>query len=94
MLSAYILNQVIGVTLVLSGTAFYPTDPQALQAFGITAVQDQTFGGGVMWVPGEIVYAGTIFVLVMQLVDEEEPVRGIAELYPHDSTESESDGEI
>lgn len=78
-LGVYIVNQVLGVTLVLAGTAFYPSDPQLLE---ITAVQDQIFGGGVMWVPGEIVYAGTIFVLVMQLVDEEEPVRGIAELYP------------
>lgn len=90
-LSVYVVNQVIGVTLVLAGTAFYPSDPQALRVLGITAVQDQTFGGGVMWVPGEIVYAGTIFVLVMQLVDEEEPVRGIAELYPHESADADDE---
>lgn len=88
-LSAYVVNQVIGVTLVLAGTSFYPTDPQVLQALGITAVQDQTFGGGVMWVPGEIVYAGTIFVLVMRLVDEKEPVRGVAELYPRESADTD-----
>lgn len=92
-LSAYVVNQAIGVTLVLASTAFYPSDPQTLSALGITAVQDQTVGGGIMWVPGEIVYAGTIFVLVMQLVDEEEPVRGIAELYPDEIESTDGDSE-
>lgn len=90
-LSAYVVNQAIGVILVLAGTAFYPSDPETLRMFGVTTVQDQAFGGGIMWVPGEIVYAGTIFVLVMQLVDEEEPVRGITELYPHDSEDTDGD---
>lgn len=92
-LSAYVVNQVFGVILVLAGTSFYPSDPETLRMFGITAVQDQTLGGGVMWVPGELVYAGTIFVLVMHLVDEEEPVRGVAELYPRESADTDGDAE-
>jgi putative membrane protein len=54
---------VLGALLVMARQSWYPSDDATLQQFGLTALEDQQFGGLVMWVPCGVIYAGAALAL-------------------------------
>ena len=80
-LAAYAQNEVLGVGLTLIQQPLYASHLNVTRPWGLSALADQMIGGAIMWIPGELIYAGTMMALLMRLLDEGEPVRGVFELY-------------
>lgn len=93
---AYVQNQVLGVGIILLGRALFHAPGEA-RLWGIPPLQDQSLGGAVMWVPGELTYAATAIVLVTRLLgvgqEGREPFRGVAQIY-EDSEVIYEDSEV
>ena len=85
LLIAYAQNEVLGVGITLIQQPLYASHQTGLpHPWGLTPLQDQALGGAIMWIPGEFIYAGTIMTVLMRLLDEGEPIRGVFEFYPMD----------
>jgi cytochrome c oxidase assembly factor CtaG len=67
LLFADIVNTALSAFFVFSGTLLYPSYA-AVRAGGISAQEDQTLAGLIMWVPGSLVYLVPTFVLMVQLL--------------------------
>ena len=66
LLFADIVNTVLSAFFVFSGRILYPSY-QTMQVAGMSARDDQTLAGLIMWVPGSLVYLVPTFVLVIGL---------------------------
>jgi cytochrome c oxidase assembly factor CtaG/polyferredoxin len=66
LLFADILNTALSAVFVFSGHLLYPSYA-AVRASHLSALEDQSIAGLIMWVPGSIVYLVPAFVLVMGL---------------------------
>jgi cytochrome c oxidase assembly factor CtaG len=66
LLFADILNTALSAVLVFSGNLLYPSYA-AVRASHMSALEDQSLAGLIMWVPGSIVYLVPAFVLVVGL---------------------------
>jgi cytochrome c oxidase assembly factor CtaG/polyferredoxin len=67
LLAADILNTGLSVVFVFSGNLIYPSYG-AVRATHLSALDDQSLAGLLMWVPGSVVYLVPVFVLVMGLL--------------------------
>lgn len=72
LLLADFVNTALSALFVFSGKLLYPSY-SAVQMSGISAVQDQTFAGAIMWVPGEIFYLIPVVVIAMRLLSPTRP---------------------
>lgn len=54
--STGIYTSILGALLTFSHTLWYPAYAETVQAWGLTAIEDQQIGGLIMWVPGGVVY--------------------------------------
>lgn len=85
LLVAYAQNEVLGVGLTLVQQSLYASHQTGFpHPWGLSPLQDQSLGGAIMWIPGEFIYAGSIMTVLMRLLDEGEPIRGVFEFYPTD----------
>ncbi len=66
LLLADILNTGLSVIFVFSGKLIYPSY-NVVRATQFGALEDQSLGGLIMWVPGSVVYLVPAFILVMSL---------------------------
>lgn len=66
LLFADILNTAISAFFVFSGHLLYPTY-EAVRASSLSAQDDQTLAGLIMWVPGSLIYLVPAFVLAMRI---------------------------
>lgn len=66
LLFADIVNTALSAFFVFSGRVLYPSYA-VLHAGGLSAQDDQTLAGAIMWVPGSIIYLVPAFVLVVRL---------------------------
>lgn len=76
-LGAYVANQVLGIALILT----------RVPLFNSLGLWDQSLGGAVMWVPGEITYATLTMLLLARLLAPRkgaEPFRGVSNIYDFD----------
>ena len=64
---ADIQNTALSAALVFSERILYPTYLTVPRVWGISALDDQTTAGVMMWVPGSLVYLVPVGLLVMQL---------------------------
>jgi len=76
-------NTALGMALTVPDRAFYPHYVSAAARLGISAVDDQAFGGGLMWSMGHM-YLLPILVILYALAHESE--------HEHDATPDASDG--
>jgi cytochrome c oxidase assembly factor CtaG/polyferredoxin len=80
-----IVNTVIAAFFVFSGTLLYPSYAM-VRAGSMTALEDQSLAGLIMWVPGSIVYLVPAFVFMGRLVSgqrrREIPVVRVRKLAP------------
>jgi len=67
LLFADIVNTVIAAFFVFSGTLLYPSYAVA-RAGAMTALEDQSLAGLIMWVPGSVVYLLPAFVFMARVV--------------------------
>jgi cytochrome c oxidase assembly factor CtaG len=67
LLLADILNTALSAALVFSERVLYPTYLTVPRVWGITALDDQTAAGVMMWVPGSLVYLLPVGLLTMRL---------------------------
>jgi cytochrome c oxidase assembly factor CtaG/polyferredoxin len=67
LLFADIVNTALSAFFVFSGRLLYPSYA-AVQASGLSAQDDQTLAGLIMWVPGSLVYLVPAFVLMVRLL--------------------------
>jgi cytochrome c oxidase assembly factor CtaG len=61
-----ILNTALSAFFVFSGTLLYPAY-ETVRASGMSAQEDQTIAGLIMWVPGSIIYLVPAFVIAVRL---------------------------
>src|SRR6185437_14643198 len=66
LLFADILNTAISAFFVFSGHLLYPTY-EAVRASSLSAQDDQSLAGLIMWVPGSLIYLVPAFVLAMRI---------------------------
>jgi putative membrane protein len=59
----------LGALLTLSATAWYPSYAATAPAWGLDALEDQQFGGLVMWVPAGLIYVVCGLVLGARWID-------------------------
>ncbi len=83
--AAYVHNEVLGVGLTLIRQPIYAFYERVVPPWNLAPATDQALGGAVMWIPGEFIYAATLMVLLMRLLEEKEPYRGTYESYPMSS---------
>jgi cytochrome c oxidase assembly factor CtaG/ferredoxin len=74
LLFADIVNTIIAAFFVFSGTLLYPSYA-VVRAGSMTALQDQSLAGLIMWVPGSIVYLAPAFVFMARVVSGEREQR-------------------
>lgn len=67
LLAADIVNTALSAFFVFSGRVLYPSYA-AIHASSMSAQDDQTLAGLIMWVPGSIVYLIPAFVIAMRLL--------------------------
>ncbi len=67
LLAADLLNTGLSAAFVFSGRVLYPSY-EALHASSMSAQDDQTLAGLIMWVPGSLVYLIPAFVFAMRLL--------------------------
>ncbi|MGA8029471.1 MAG: cytochrome c oxidase assembly protein, partial [Bryobacteraceae bacterium] len=67
LLVADVLNTALSAFFVFSGRLLYPTY-EAVRASRMSAQEDQTIAGLIMWVPGSIIYLVPAFVIAMSLL--------------------------
>ena len=67
LLSADIVNTALSAFFVFSGRLLYPAY-STVHLSGVSAQDDQILAGGIMWVPGSLVYLLPAFVFAMRVV--------------------------
>jgi cytochrome c oxidase assembly factor CtaG len=77
LLLADILNTALSAFVVFSGRLLYPAY-EAVRGSRLSAQQDQTIAGLIMWVPGSIIYLVPAFVIVVRLLSGTQLRRQVA----------------
>ncbi|MFL6350946.1 MAG: cytochrome c oxidase assembly protein [Bryobacteraceae bacterium] len=77
LLLADILNTALSAFFVFSGRLLYPAY-EAVRGSTLTAQEDQTIAGLIMWVPGSIIYLVPAFVIVVRLLSGATITRQVA----------------
>ena len=65
--ATWMVCDLLGALLALSGAAWYPAYAVSSQTWGISAVEDQRLGGLVMWITGGVFYACAMLVTFIRL---------------------------
>ena len=65
--TTWMVCDLLGAMLALSGAAWYPVYAQSAQAWGMSAVEDQRLGGLVMWIAGGVFYGVAMLVSFVRL---------------------------
>jgi cytochrome c oxidase assembly factor CtaG len=60
----------LGVWLTFASHPVYPHYTTVPRLWGLSVLQDQMFGGVIMWVPGSMMYVVAAVVLVWQILQE------------------------
>jgi cytochrome c oxidase assembly factor CtaG/ferredoxin len=76
------VNTGLSAFLVFSKHVVYPTYALAPRLWGISALGDQAVAGGIMWVPGSIVFLVPAVVVAMKALDSGRAVRPSSYLRP------------
>jgi cytochrome c oxidase assembly factor CtaG len=79
---ADLVNTGLSAFLVFSKHVVYPTYAAAPRLWGISALGDQAAAGGIMWVPGSIVFLVPAVVVAMKALDSGRAVRPSTYLHP------------
>ncbi len=66
LLFADVVNTVLSAFFIFSGRILYPSY-EGVRASGLNPQDDQTIAGGIMWVPGSLVYILPAIVIAMRL---------------------------
>lgn len=69
---ATLQNTALSALLGLSGRVLYPYYTTVPRLFGLTALEDQTIGATVMWIPGGMMYVIATLLLLNSYLNEEE----------------------
>ncbi len=75
LLLADLVNTGLSAFLIFSRHVVYPTYALAPRLWGTSALGDQAVAGGIMWVPGSIVYLIPAVVVAMKALDSGRAVR-------------------
>ncbi len=78
---AYAQNEILGLGLTLMRRPVYDFYEVITPPWGLSPLADQALGGATMWIPGEMIYAVVIMGLLMRLLEEPRPYRGVYEVY-------------
>ena len=65
--SADLINTALSAFFIFSGKLLYPTY-EAMRIGGLTAREDQTLAGAIMWVPGSLIYLLPAVGIVMRML--------------------------
>lgn len=79
---ADLVNTGLSAFLIFSSQVVYPTYALAPRLWGTSALGDQAVAGGIMWVPGSIVYLIPAVVVAMKALDSGRAVRPSSYLRP------------
>ena len=82
LLLADLVNTGLSAFLIFSRHVVYPTYALAPRLWGTSALGDQAVAGGIMWVPGSIVYLIPAVVVAMKALDSGRAVRPSSALRP------------
>jgi cytochrome c oxidase assembly factor CtaG len=69
LVAADLINTVQSAVLSFSGHVLYPTYESAPRLLGLSALDDQTLAGVIMWVPGSIVFLLPAVLLTVRLFE-------------------------
>ena len=69
---AWMPNSLLGAGLTLSRGVLYPHYLQTAQTYGIDAAVDQQLAGLIMWVPGDLLFAIIMILLLVAFMQHEE----------------------
>lgn len=61
-------NMLLGVALSFAETPIYPYYASLPRLYGLSVMDDQTWGGLIMWIPGSMMYVMAALVLVARLL--------------------------
>ncbi len=79
---ADLVNTGLSAFLVFSNHVVYPSYALAPRLWGISALGDQAVAGGIMWVPGSLVYLIPAVAVAMKALDSGSAVRPSSHLRP------------
>lgn len=79
--AAYVQNQLLGLSITLARRPIYRFYEETTSPWGLPPLVDQTFGGATMWIPGELIYVMVMMGLLVRLLDEPRPYRGVYQAY-------------
>ena len=65
-------NMLLGVWLTFASQPVYPHYTTVPRLWGLSVLQDQMFGGVIMWVPGSMMYVVAAVVLVWQILQRDD----------------------
>ena len=65
-------NMLLGVALSFAETPIYPYYETVPRLFGLSVLDDQTWGGLIMWIPGSMMYVIAALVLLARLLSNAE----------------------
>ena len=65
--ATWMVCDLLGAALTLSGAAWYPGYAVSAQAWGMSAVEDQRLGGLVMWIAGGVFYGVAMLVTFVRM---------------------------
>src|SRR3984957_16157885 len=82
LLLADLVNTGLSAFLIFSRHVVYPTYALAPRLWGTSALGDQAVAGGIMWVPGSVVYLIPAIVVAMKALDSARAVRTSPALRP------------
>src|ERR1700722_13190237 len=82
LLLADLVNTGLSAFLIFSKHVVYPTSELAPRLWGISGLGDQAIAGGIMWVPGSIVFLVPAVAVAMKALDSGRGVRPSSYLRP------------
>ncbi len=74
LLFADVVNTALSAFFIFSGRILYPSY-EAVRAGGIKPQDDQTIAGGIMWVPGSLIYIVPAIIVAMRLLSGARTIR-------------------
>ena len=72
LLAALAQNEILGVIIAFARNPLYPHYTTVSRLWGLSVMDDQMLGGGLMWVPGGMMYAVAAVVLIARYLEQEE----------------------
>ncbi|MCC7106662.1 MAG: cytochrome c oxidase assembly protein [Chloroflexi bacterium] len=64
--TTWMVGDLLGATLALASTSFYPVYAETTTAWGLTPLADQQLGGAIMWIAGGAFFAGVMLCLLVR----------------------------